>query len=144
MSRWLKLLIGLAATLLAGWIWHAPMGNGERLVSRLEAEAKAKVAETDLPGIEVRMGRDPLSRAATLSGPADQFQREGQGEFQGIDDRVGGVKGISGISWTDDQRPQGRVAPLLLELLGAMIAAFLIGLGIARFLFGREKKESYL
>lgn len=34
--------------------------------------------------------------------------------------------------------------PLLLETLVALVAAYLIGVGIAWLLFGRAKKETYL
>lgn len=41
---------------------------------------------------------------------------------------------------------QGRepVMPLLLETLIVLVAAYLIGVGIAWLLFGRAKKDSYL
>ena len=34
--------------------------------------------------------------------------------------------------------------PLLLETLIALVAAYLIGVGVAWLLFGRAKKDSYL
>jgi hypothetical protein len=34
--------------------------------------------------------------------------------------------------------------PLLLETLIALVAAYLLGVGIAWFLFGRAKKDGYL
>ena len=34
--------------------------------------------------------------------------------------------------------------PLLLETLIALVAAYLLGVGIAWFLFGRSKKDGYL
>ena len=45
MSPAVKVLIGLAAVLLMGWLHHGPLGNGERLVSALEAQARAEVAK---------------------------------------------------------------------------------------------------
>lgn len=101
MSRSVKFLIGLAATLLMGWLNHGPLGQGEALVGRLEAQAKAAVAETEVTGVEVRLERDPLSRTAVLSGPADRFQREGRGGLKGINDHVGEVEGIAGVEWAN-------------------------------------------
>ena len=37
------------------------------------------VREAAVPGVEVRFSRYPLNREAILSGPANEFQREGQG-----------------------------------------------------------------
>ncbi len=101
MSPWLKFLIGLAAALLAGWMAHGPLGRGEALVSGLEAQAKRVVADTEVAGVEVRMRRDPLARTAILSGPADRFQREGQGSLPGINQRVERVEGIAGVEWAN-------------------------------------------
>ena len=47
------------------------------------------------------MKRAPLRRVAVLSGPANDFQREGQGLFPGINDRIEAIPGISGIEWAN-------------------------------------------
>ena len=101
MSPAVKFLIGLIAALLMGWAWHGPLGNGEALVGRLEAQANAAIADSEVPGIRVRLGRDPLSREATLSGPANDYQREGMGEYPGLNDRVRAVEGISNVRWAN-------------------------------------------
>ncbi len=101
MSPAVKFLLGLVAVLLMGWLYHAPLGNGAALVDRLETEARAAVAASEVPGIQVRLGRDPLSRQATLSGPANDFQREGMGQFPGINDRVRAIEGISRVEWAN-------------------------------------------
>lgn len=143
MSPTVKLLIGLGAVLFMGWVYHGPLGNGAAFIDGVEGAAERAVAETGLPGIEVRLGRDPVSRTATLSGPADQFQREGQGELKGLNDIVGEIEGVSDVQWADE----GDIAsgtPLILEAIMAMVAAYLIGLGLGRLFFGRPKKESFL
>lgn len=96
-----RLLTGLAAALLAGWISHGPLGRGEAFAAKLEAEAKSVVARSEVPGIEVRIARAPLRRRAVLSGEADEFQREGQGLFPGLNDRVRAVPGIAAIAWEE-------------------------------------------
>jgi hypothetical protein len=99
MSPAAKFLIGLAAALLAGWIGHGPLGQGAAFVDRLEAQAKAVVREAEVPGVQVRFDRDPLSRQAILSGPANDFQREGQGQYPGLNDRVRAIPGVAGVRW---------------------------------------------
>jgi OOP family OmpA-OmpF porin len=101
MPRSAKFLIGLAAALLAGWIGHGPLGRGEAFVGGLEARARAVLGEAELSGVQVRFGRDPLSREAVLSGQANEFQREGQGQFPGINDRIRAVSGVSGVRWEE-------------------------------------------
>ena len=142
MSPAVKFLIGLAAVLLMGWVYHGPLGNGERLIDGLERQARASVAGTRLPGIEVQLGRDPLSRHATLSGSADRFQREGQGSLKGINDLVDEIPGISGFHWTDEPA-EARVMPLLLEAFVQVLLAYLVGLAIAWLFWGRKRREGY-
>ena len=144
MSPSLKILIGLAASLAAGWIHHGPLGQGEALIDRLEGQARQAVAATELPNIEVRLSRRPLARVATLSGPADPFQREGQGSLKGLNDVVGEIEGISGVDWADTPQAQDRVIPLLGETLAFVAIAYLVGLGLGWLLFGRKRKEGYL
>ena len=99
MPAYVKLLIGLAVALFAGWISHGPLGRGEAFIDRLEAQAKTVVRAAAIPGVNVRMERDPLQRRAILWGPADEFQKEGQGQFPGLNDRVRAVPGIAGMEW---------------------------------------------
>lgn len=142
MSPAVKFLIGLGAAIGAAWLNHGPLGNGRAFIDGIEGRARAVVAETGVPGIDVRLGRDPLSRRATLSGDADDFQREGQGELQGLNDLVRGVEGVSGISWTDEP-PGGVVLPLLLESVILASLAYLIGVGLGWLIWGRQRREGF-
>ena len=138
-----KFLIGLVAVLLMGWIHHGPLGHGEALIDGLEREARAAVAASEVAGIDVRLARDPLSRTATLSGPANDFQREGMGQFLGLNDRVGGIEGIAAVQWSD-RATAGAGLPLLAETLILVLAAYLIGVALAWLLFGRARRDAYL
>ncbi|HEX8572547.1 MAG TPA: hypothetical protein VF759_07340 [Allosphingosinicella sp.] len=138
-----KLLIGLVLALGAGWISHGPLGGGSRLVDRLEREARAGVARAGVPGVAVRLGRDPLTRTATLSGPANDLQREGLGSQMGISDHVRAVEGIGAVRWADEPPSGGRTMLLLIETQLLAAIAYLIGLGAAWLLWGRRRREGF-
>ena len=101
MPRFAKFLIGLAAALIIAWIGHGPLGQGEAFVFRLEAQSNYVIQNAGLPAVRARFSRDPLTREAILSGQADEFQREGQGQFPGVNERVRAVPGVSGVRWDD-------------------------------------------
>lgn len=143
MPLFARLLIGVAAALLAGWIAHGPIGRGEAFVARLEAQALAVVREADIPGVEVRLQSDPLARRALLSGPADDFQREGTGYFPGLNDRILGLAGISAIAWADGRGDRGWALPLLIETEALVLVFFGLGLLLGWRLF-RPRREGYL
>ena len=144
MSRWPRLLIGLVAALLAGWVHYGPLGGGEAFIAALEARARLRVRVTELQGIQVAMHRDPLARVALMSGAANEFQREGMGSYPGLNERVGTVPGIAAVRWPDEGAAQRRVMPLVVEVLALAGVAFLLGLGIGWLLFGRKRRESFL
>lgn len=143
MPGFAKFLIGLGAALLAGWVSHGPLGQGEAYIDSLEARAKGEVREAGVPGVDVRFPRDPLSREAVLSGPANDFQREGQGLFPGLNDRVRAVSGVSGIRWEDAPAGGGMRLPLIAETLLLVTVAYLLGVALARLLF-RRRREHFL
>lgn len=139
MSPALKFAVGIVAVAVMTWLNHGPLGNGAAFINRIEAAAKEKVAATEVPGVDVRLGHEPLSRLATLSGPADSFQREGQGDLKGLNDHVRDVEGVSGIRWSDE--PEQTVIPLLVETLLLTFAAYLLGFALGWFLWGRKRES---
>lgn len=141
MTPMVKFLLGLAAVLLMGWIYHGPVGNGEALIGRLEAQAKQVVTKSDVPGVDVAFSRDPMSRQAIMSGNADRFQREGQGELKGLNDLVAEIPGVSGVRWTDEEPTS--TMPLIAETLLQLLLAYLIGFGLAWLIFRKRDRESY-
>ena len=143
MSPVLKATIGLLLALAAAWVWHWPLGNGARLIDRLEAEARREVANAELPGIGVSLSRDPLARVATLSGTANGLQREGLGSQKGVSDHARDVEGISEVRWTDEPDSGRRVIPLLAETSSLAALAYLIGLGLGWLVWGRRRREGF-
>lgn len=139
----MKILIGLVAVLLIGWVWHGPLGTGERLIDRLEAQARQKVAATELPGIRVAVSRDPLARVAVLSGAANDLQREGLGSQKGVTDHVRDVQGISDVRWADEPGADRPVVPLLLETLASAALAYFIGIGLGWPIWGRRRRDGF-
>ena len=101
MSPKLKLLIGLSAALVAGWISHGPVGRGEAFAASLDAKANEAIRSAELPGVRARMQRDPIARVVVMTGNANDFQREGMGQLPGINDRIGAIPGIASIRWDD-------------------------------------------
>ena len=136
----MKIVAGLLIALLAGWIWHGPLGNGERLIAGLEAQAKEAVAKAELPGVQVRLSRDPLARVAMLSGDANDIQREGMGGANGVNDYVREVEGISALRWTDQAEDGTRLIPLLAETLALVAIAYMLGLALGWLLWGRRRE----
>ena len=165
MSRWLKLLIGLLLTLLIGWLSYGPLGQGAAYANLLQQRADYVLRISGVPNIQARIGSSPLTRTVFMCGPTVEFQRNGtltwQGgasDLPGLDGRMLQVGGIAKVVWdpaapsatgdTPPCRPGGPAAtggfPLLVEMLGLAILAWLLGLGIGWVLRRRPAKKSYL
>lgn len=143
MNRKAKFAIGLAAVLLLGWVHEGPLGNGEAYLASVERNARAVVASTNLTNIDVSLARAPQRRVAMLSGPADEFQRNGMGSFKGLTERVDDVPGVAAVDWTDDPRQPAFVLPLLAEILLLMCASYLLGVGMALWAAYRSREGRY-
>lgn len=137
-----RIVIGFAAALLAGWMAYGPLGRGAMFLDSLQAQTEAVLRDAAVPGVTASFPRDPLSRTAWLSGPANDLQRNGQGGLQGLNQRVAAIPGVADVRWTDEDSSPGGV-PLLAELLGLVAAAFLLGLGIGKLVF-RPRRTSFL
>jgi OmpA-OmpF porin, OOP family len=66
-----KFLIGLSATALLAWLFHGPIGNGQRFIDQLEKSAQAAISGvTGASGVSAKFEREgTLRRVAILSGP---------------------------------------------------------------------------
>lgn len=142
MSASVKFLIGLAAALLMGWVWHGPAGQGQSYADALEAQVQLATAQADLPGTAARIERDPLSRAAVVSGEANDLQREGLGSGWGVLDYARSAEGVGAVRWEDE--PEGFQLPLLAETLILVAIAYAAGFGLGYPFFGRRRRQSFL
>jgi hypothetical protein len=104
MSRRTILLLGLAATMGFTALWHGPFGAGERLAKEAETSARQTLDYYELPLIQAKLQRGPLSRRLVLSGPADSFQRS---ELVRILDET---PGVLEVRWDPASLPQERGA----------------------------------
>ncbi len=102
MSRGTILLIGITAVMATGALWHGPMGAGDRLAMQAEASARRALDNYELPMIQAKMQRGPLTRRLILSGPADDFQRT---ELMRILDET---PGVLEVRWDPASLPQER------------------------------------
>jgi hypothetical protein len=160
MSRWLKLLIGLAVTLLVAWLSFGPLGRGAAYVDLLQSRAEFIIRNAEGPPVQARMSRSPLSRTVFLCGVTNDLQRNGLRDLPGYDGRMLLIGGISHVVWdppppdrpyavTPPCRPGGPGAaggglPLLVEVFGLAILAWLIGLGIGWVFRRRPPRRGYL
>lgn len=75
MNRTSILALGIAAVIGATWVWHGPLGVGDRFASGVDSRARAMLDHYEMVHVQARMERGPLTRRVILSGPADDFQR---------------------------------------------------------------------
>jgi hypothetical protein len=75
MNRTSTLAIGIAAVVGVTWLWHGPLGAGDRFAAGVDARARAMLDNYEMTHVQAQMERAPLARRVILSGPADDFQR---------------------------------------------------------------------
>ena len=116
-------LIGVAATLAAGALWHGPLGAGARLAAEIEARSNQLMVDWDVPQIKAKVANRPLSRHVLLTGPADDFQRR---EIKRLGAMLpGGAK----YSFVDERA--SNPLPLVVEAELLALLGFALGLIIA-------------
>ena len=116
-------LLGTIALLVAmagGGLWHGPLGGAERLAGAVENMSRAVLVNWEMPQVQARLQREPLSRQLLLSGAADDFQRT---ELVRM---MSNVDGVSDATWS-----AGNGVPLIVEAAGATLLGFLVGLLLA-------------
>ena len=102
MSRRLILLAGITATLGFTALWHGPLGAGDRMARKIEAEARRQLDHDEMYMIQARLQRGPLARRLILSGPADDVQRSE------LVRRLDAIPGVLDVRWDPASLPQER------------------------------------
>jgi hypothetical protein len=128
------LAAGIAATLLLAWIWHGPLGTGDRFASAVEQQTRRVLVDWEMAPVRAVVTRDPLKRTLILSGPADDFQR---GELVRI---LNYVPGVGNVRWANS--PEIFTLPLLVEAELAALVSFGIGLVLAYLLELRRRSRA--
>ena len=114
--RWTLLGLGALAMLGAALLWHGPFGGAGRLTGSVERIARDTLAYYEMPQVQGRLQRGPLSRKLVMSGPADAFQR------REIARMMSEIPGVSSVSWS---RAGG--LPLILEGAVVGLIGYLLG-----------------
>ena len=107
MNRLSILALGILAVIATVWLWHGPIGAGERLARflrddragrarQMEADARAQLDRDEMIQVRAKVERGPLSRRLILSGPADDFQR------REIKRRLETLPGVGEALWSAD------------------------------------------
>ena len=130
-KRLLSLLAGTVAILLIAWIWHGPVGTGDRFASSTERFTRRVLVDWEMAPVRATVARSPLKRSLVLSGPADDFQRS---ELVRI---LNEVPGVGEVHWADTRA--GFSLPLLLEVELAALISFGLGLLLAYLLELRRR-----
>ena len=118
--RWALLGIGAVAMLGAALLWHGPFGGAARFSGQVEGIARTTLDHYEMPQVEARLQRGPVTRRMMLRGPADEFQRR---EIVRI---MEDIPGVSAASWSRPGRlpliVEGAVVGLIGYLLGCLLA----------------------
>lgn len=93
MNRMAILALGILVVIGLTWLWHGPLGAGDRFARQIETAARVQLDHDEMLRVQARIERDPLSRRLILSGPADDFQR---GE---IKRRMELIPGVGEAQW---------------------------------------------
>lgn len=96
------ILLGLLVVTAFTALWHGPLGAGERMVQRIESQARQRLDRDEMFNVQAHLQRAPLSRRLVLSGPADDFQR------QELVRRLDTIPGVLEVRWDPASLPQER------------------------------------
>ena len=132
--RWALVAAGAVVMLAAALLWHGPLGGADRLAASAERIAADTLVYYEVPQVQGRLQRGPLTRRMLLSGPADDFQR------REIVRMMREIPAVSGAGWSRrGELPlivEGSVVGLIGYLLGC-----LLGYGVS--LHRRNSQETW-
>ena len=128
---WPILAGGAVAMALAALVWHGPLGGGDRLASSAERLARQTILYYEVPQVQARLQRGPMSRHILLSGQADDFQRRELARM------MTEIPGVASAGWGG----RGQV-PLFLEAVVVGLIAFLLGALLAYAVSARRRHNS--
>jgi 4-amino-4-deoxy-L-arabinose transferase-like glycosyltransferase len=121
-KRNLALGAGVILAFALTLIWHGPLGGADRFAAQVDRMARAGLIYYEVPNIEGKLHRGPLTRRLILTGiPATDFQRV---ELARLFSQLAGV---SKAQW--GRSPGG--APLMAEGAAVAFLGFLFGLLLA-------------
>lgn len=120
-GRVLVLGTGVAASILLAALWHGPLGGADRFDARVEGDIQKILTYFEMTRVKGHLHHNPLTRRVLLSGPADDFQRQGLAGY------MNQIPGVSDTSWSSD----GGGTPLIVEGLAIALLGFLFGLLLA-------------
>lgn len=115
------LVAGVAVSLASSALWHGPLGAAGRFANDVDRNARRTVIYYEVPQVEARLHRGPITRRILLSGSVDDFQR---GELVRLMEDIPGVREAS---WSAG----GGGVPLIVEGAAAALLGFLFGLLLA-------------
>jgi hypothetical protein len=130
-KRLVTVVIAGAAILLAAWIWHGPVGTGDRFATTVERQARQVLVNFEMEPVHAVVVRGPLRRSLVLSGPADDFQRS---ELVRI---LNDVAGVGEVHWAETHG--SFILPLVAEVELAALISFGLGLLLAYLLELRRR-----
>lgn len=93
MIRTSVFVLGIFMVIAVTWLWHGPLGTGERFALAAEHAARMQLDHDEMIRVQARMEREPLRRRLILSGPADDFQR------REIKRRMEALPGVEEARW---------------------------------------------
>jgi hypothetical protein len=94
MNRVSIVILGAFAAIVATWLWHGPLGAGDRFASAVDSRARVMLDHYEMVHVRAQMERKPLTRRVLLSGPADDFQR------REIKRMIEAQPGVAEASWS--------------------------------------------
>ncbi|MBA2771595.1 MAG: hypothetical protein M3428_02070 [Pseudomonadota bacterium] len=132
--RWTLLAAGAVPMLGAALLWHGPLGGADRLARPVDRIAREALIHYEMPQVQARLQRGPVTRKMLLSGPADDFQR------REIVRMMSEIPGVSAASWS-----RGGGLPLIVEGAVVGLVGYLLGclLAYAASLHRRNSQERW-